>query len=154
MSSTVTDVLLDALATAGVRQIFGIAGDAVNAVIDGIRRHPDLSFIHVRHEEAGAFAASAQAKLTGELAAVVGTAGPGAVHLLNGLMDAAADHAPVIAITGQVATAKLGTHAHQEVDQRALFAGFTVFSETVVDAGQMPTLAVEALPGGPSAVRG
>ncbi|MEX0659576.1 MAG: thiamine pyrophosphate-dependent enzyme [Egibacteraceae bacterium] len=144
MSSTVSDVLLDAMAAAGVRQVFGIPGDAINAVIDGIRRHPDLTFVHVRHEEAGAFAASAQAKLTGKLAAVVGTAGPGAVHLLNGLMDAALDHAPVIAVTGQVETAKIGTHAHQEVDQSALFSSVAVFSETVVDAGQMPTLAVQA----------
>jgi thiamine pyrophosphate-dependent acetolactate synthase large subunit-like protein len=144
MSSTVTDVLLDAMATAGVRRIFGIPGDAINAVIDGIRRHPDLTFVHVRHEEAGAFAASAQAKLTGELAAVVGTAGPGAVHLLNGLMDAALDHAPVIAVTGQVETAKLGTHAHQEVDQSALFSGVAVFSETIVDPGQISTLAMQA----------
>lgn len=144
MRATVTDVLLDVLASAGVRQIFGLPGDAVNAIIDGIRRHPDLTFVHVRHEEAGALAASAQAKLTGNLAAVVGTAGPGTVHLMNGLLDASLDHAPVIAITGQVDASLLGTGAHQAIDQRALFSGFATFSETLVDPGQMPALAVEA----------
>lgn len=144
MGATVTDVLLDVLASVGVRDVFGVPGDAINAVIDGIRRHPDLTFVHVRHEETGAFAASAQTKLTGNLAAVVGTAGPGTVHLLNGLLDASADHAPVVAITGQVSTAKLGTGAHQEIDQHALFSGFAAFSQTLVDPGQMPAIAVGA----------
>ncbi len=142
--STVTEAMLEVLADAGVRHVFGIPGDAVNAIIDGIRRSDRLTFVHVRHEEVGAFAASAQAKLAGGPAAVVGTAGPGAVHLLNGLYDAARDHAPVIAITGETETNLLGTAAHQEIGQAALFADVAVFSESVVHAGQMPTLAVEA----------
>ncbi len=142
--STVTEAMLEVLADAGVRHVFGIPGDAVNAIIDGIRRSDRLTFVHVRHEEVGAFAASAQAKLAGGPAAVVGTAGPGAVHLLNGLYDAARDHAPVIAITGETETNLLGTAAHQEIGQAALFADVAVFSESVVHAGQMPSLAVEA----------
>lgn len=144
MARTVSDSLLAVLVDAGVRRIFGVPGDAVNAVIDGIRRHPDLEFVGVRHEEAGAFAASAQAKLTGELAAVVGTAGPGAIHLLNGLYDAKLDHAPVLAITGQTATGRLALHSHQEIDQHLLFAGVAVFSATVVDPAQLPAIAVAA----------
>jgi pyruvate oxidase len=142
--TTVTDAMLEVLADAGVRHVFGIPGDAVNAIIDGIRRSDRLTFVHVRHEEVGAFAAGAQAKLDGGPAAVVGTAGPGAVHLLNGLYDAARDHAPVIAITGETETNLLGTAAHQEIGQAALFADVAVFSEPVVHPGQMPTLAVEA----------
>lgn len=142
--STVTDALLEVLADAGVRHVFGIPGDAVNAIVDGIRKSDRLTFVHVRHEEAGAFAASAQAKLDGRLAAVVGTSGPGAVHLLNGLYDAARDHAPVIAITGETETSRLGTDAHQEIDQPALFADVAVFSQRIVDPGQLPTVAVEA----------
>lgn len=98
----VCDVLLETLAANGVRQIFGIPGDAINALIEALRRQDKIKFIHVVHEEAGAFAASAQAKLTGQLAVCAGTAGPGAIHLLNGLYDAKKDHAPVLAITGQV----------------------------------------------------
>lgn len=144
IATTVTDSLLAVLADAGVRQVFGVPGDAINAVVDGIRRHPELTFVHVRHEEAGAFAASAQAKLTGELAAVVGTSGPGAVHLLNGLADASRDHAPVIAVTGQADTSLLGTSAHQELDQHALFSGVSSFSETIVHPDQVPTVVLEA----------
>jgi pyruvate oxidase len=142
--STVTEAMLEVLADAGVRHVFGIPGDAVNAIIDGIRRSDRLTFVHVRHEEVGAFAASAQAKLDGGPAAVVGTAGPGAVHLLNGLYDAARDHAPVIAITGETETHLLGTAAHQEIGQSALFADVAIYSETVVHPGQMPELAVQA----------
>ncbi len=132
------------LADAGVRQLFGVPGDAVNAVVDGIRRHPELTFVQVRHEEAGAFAASAQAKLTGELTAVVGTSGPGAVHLLNGLADASRDHAPVLAVTGQADTSLLGTAAHQELDQHELFAAVSSFSQTIVHPDQLPSVAIEA----------
>ncbi len=142
--STVTDALLNVLADAGVRHVFGIPGDAVNAIVDGIRKSDRLTFVHVRHEEAGAFAASAQAKLDGRLAAVVGTSGPGAIHLLNGLYDAAKDHAPVIALTGETATDRLGTDAHQEIGQPALFADVAAFSQRIVHPDQLPTLAVEA----------
>jgi pyruvate oxidase len=140
---TVSERVLDVLVDAGVQQVFGIPGDAVNVLIDALRRDDRLDFVGVRHEETGAFAASAQAKLTGELAVVVGTSGPGAVHLLNGLYDAKLDHAPVLAITGHVASEQQGTHAHQEVDQHRLFADVAVSSQTLVDAGQLPRLLVQ-----------
>ena len=99
-NQTVCENLLDILAEAGVKHIFGIPGDAINDLVEAIRTQDKITFIQVRHEEAGAFAASAQAKLTGRLAVCVGTAGPGAIHLLNGLYDAKLDHAPVLAMFG------------------------------------------------------
>lgn len=144
MAATVAERLLDVLVAAGVRCVYGIPGDAINVVIDAMRRDDRIDFVGVRHEETAAFAASAQAKLTGELAAVVGTSGPGAIHLLNGLYDAKLDHAPVIAITGQVAGEQQGTHAHQEVDQHRLFADVAVSSQTLSDPAQLPRLAIQA----------
>src|SRR5437867_1562652 len=101
MAKNVCEVLLEILSCYGVKHIFGIPGDAINDLTEAIRKQDKIKFIQVRHEETGAFAASCQAKLTGELAVCAGTAGPGAIHLLNGLYDAKLDHAPVLAITGQ-----------------------------------------------------
>ena len=143
-SKSVCDVLLEILADAGVEHVFGIPGDAINALVDSVRRQERIRFVQVRHEEAGAFAASAQAKLTGALAVCVGTAGPGAVHLLNGLYDAKMDHAPVLAITGQVETPYIGTDYHQEVDLDTVFKDVAVFSETVMTPEQMPDLVEQA----------
>ncbi len=142
--TTVSDVLLEILAAHGVRHLFGIPGDAINDVMDAVRRQDRIAFISVRHEEAGAFAASAQAKLTGGLAACVGTAGPGAIHLLNGLSDAKLDHAPVLAITGQVATGFIGTQYHQEVRLERLFADVAVYTQTVTTERQIPDVILEA----------
>jgi pyruvate oxidase len=140
----VCDALLDILSEYGVKYIFGIPGDAINDLIEAIRKQDKIKFIHVMHEESGAFAASAQAKLTGELAVCVGTAGPGAIHLLNGLYDAKMDHAPVLAITGQVETSLIGTAYQQEVNLISLFNDVTVFNQPVVNPAQMPELAILA----------
>ena len=140
----VADLVLEVLSAHGVRDIFGVTGDAINDITDAIRKRDDMRFILVRHEEAGAFMASAQAKLSGKLAACVGTAGPGAIHLLNGLYDAKLDHAPVIAITGQVATEYVGTGYHQEVDLERLFADATEYSKTVMTEDQLPSVMLEA----------
>ncbi|MBI1361640.1 MAG: pyruvate oxidase [Alphaproteobacteria bacterium] len=141
---TVADLVLEILAAHGVRHVFGVPGDAINDITNALRRRDDMEFVLVRHEEAGAFMASAQAKLTGRLAACVGTAGPGAVHLLNGLYDAKLDHAPVIAITGQCATPFIGTGYHQEVDTEQLFSDVAEYSRTVMTEDQMPGLMLEA----------
>ena len=141
---TVSDLLLKVLRSFGVRHLFGIPGDAINDVMDAIRRQDAIDFIQVKHEETGAFAASAQAKLTGRLAACVGTAGPGAIHLLNGLYDAKLDHAPVLAVTGQVTTDFIGTAHHQEVNLERLFADVAVYSQTVVTEDQLPSVFLEA----------
>ena len=104
MSTKVADLLWEMLANAGVKRCYGIVGDALNPVIDGLRRNGKIEFIHVRHEEYGVFAAVAEACLTGHPVAVCGTAGPGVVHLFNGLMDARKEGAPIIAIAGDVET--------------------------------------------------
>jgi thiamine pyrophosphate-dependent acetolactate synthase large subunit-like protein len=140
----VADLVLEVLAAHGVKHVFGVPGDAINDITYAIQRRDDMEFILVRHEEAGSFMASAQAKLTGRLAACVGTAGPGAVHLLNGLYDAKLDHAPVIAITGQTATQFIGTGYHQEVDTERLFSDVSEYSRTVMTEDQMPALMLEA----------
>lgn len=139
-----SDLLLRILHHHGVRQIYGIPGDAINDVLDAIRRQDAVQFVQVRHEETGAFAASGQAKLTGGLTACMGTSGPGAIHLLNGLYDAKMDHAPVIAITGQVATGYIGSEYHQEVDTKHLFADVSVFNEQVTSVDQLPDLFMAA----------
>jgi pyruvate oxidase len=140
----VSDALINVLSDYGVKYIFGIPGDSINELIESVRKQDKIKFIHVMHEEAGAFAASAQAKLTGELSVCVGTAGPGALHLLNGLYDAKMDHAPVLAITGQVNTAYIGTSSHQEVNLQSVFEDVSVFNQTVVNPDQMPELAILA----------
>lgn len=139
-----SDLLLRILGSHGVRQIYGIPGDAINDILESIRSQSEIAFIQVRHEEAGAFAASGQAKLTGTLGACMGTAGPGAIHLLNGLYDAKMDHAPVIAITGQVATGYIGSEYHQEVDTKRLFDDVSVFNEVVTSVDQLPDLFMAA----------
>ncbi len=140
----IADRLLEILSTYGVQQLFGIPGDAINDITDAVRRHSSIKFIQMRHEEAGAFAPSARAKLTGRLAACVGTAGPGAIHLLNVLYDARLDHAPVIAITGQVETGEIGTQQHQEVRLEQLFADVSVYNQTIVSQDQVPAVFEEA----------
>lgn len=141
---TLYDQILALLKQHEVDHIFGIPGDAINPLIDAIRRDDDLRFIHVNHEEGGAFAASAAAKLTGRLQVCAGTVGPGAIHLLNGLYDARKDHAPVLALLGQVPTEYLGGDYHQEVDLPALFGDVACYLAEVRTPGQMPQVAIEA----------
>ena len=100
--TTVAESIIEALAEGGVTQVWGVVGDALNPVTDAIRRQDGMEWIGVRHEEAAAFAAGAQAQLTGTLGVCMGTVGPGSIHLLNGLYDAKKSHAPVLAIAGQV----------------------------------------------------
>lgn len=141
MAKNVCETLLDTLAQVGVEQIFGMTGDALNPFLDAIRRDGRFEWIGIRHEETGAFAAAAQAKLTGKLAVCCGTVGPGAIHLINGLYDAKRDHAPVLAITGHVPLAEQGTDYFQEVDIRNLFQDVTVYNEFINSPAQLPRVA-------------
>lgn len=141
----VGETIVTALAELGVRQIWGVVGDALNPVTDAIRREPRLEWIGVRHEEAGAFAAGAQAQLTGTLGVCMGTVGPGSLHLLNGLYDAKKSHAPVLAICGQVPLAEVGTDFFQEVDNDAVFSDVAVFCRTLTSPQQMPGLLEQAV---------
>ncbi len=140
----VADIAINLLSDLGVKHVFGIPGDAINDITFSLENRDDIDFVLVRHEEGGAFAASAQAKLTGNLSCCVGTAGGGAIHLLNGLYDARHDHAPVLAITGQVESEYIGTDYHQEVDLKKLFEDVTVYSETIMDPAQAARILKEA----------
>src|SRR5689334_7470975 len=137
---TVAELLIESLAEHGVKQVWGVVGDALNPVTDAIRREERIEWVGVRHEEAGAFAASAQAQLTDDLAVCMGTVGPGAVHLLNGLYDAKKSHAPVLAIVGQVPREDIGSEFFQEVDNRAIFADVACFNEMLTSPEQLPHL--------------
>ncbi|CAN5464371.1 ubiquinone-dependent pyruvate dehydrogenase [soil metagenome] len=143
--TTVAELLVDALAEHGVRSVWGVVGDALNPVTDAIRREDRVDWIGVRHEEVGAFAAGAQSQLTGALGVCMGTVGPGAIHLLNGLYDAAKSHTPVLAICGQVPREDIGSDFFQEVDNDAIFADVAVFRATVTTAEQFPSLLEQAV---------
>jgi pyruvate dehydrogenase (quinone) len=119
-SGTVAHFALERLKENGVRRIFGYPGDGINGFL-GALHEADVEFVQTRHEEIAAFAATAHAKLTGEVGVCMATSGPGAIHLLNGLYDAKLDHQPVVAIVGQQKTFSLGAHYQQEVDLQVLF---------------------------------
>lgn len=143
--STIADLVVTALAEEGVSTVWGVVGDALNPVTDAIRREDRVEWLGVRHEEAAAFAASAQAQLTDRLAVCMGTVGPGAIHLLNGLYDAKKSHAPVLAIVGQVPREDMGTDFFQEVDNDVLFADVSVWCRSLTSVDQMPHLLEEAV---------
>lgn len=143
--STVAELLVESLADHGVTSVWGVVGDALNPVTDAIRREDRVEWIGVRHEEAGAFAAGAQASLTGRLGVCMGTVGPGAIHLLNGLYDAAKSRVPVLAICGQVPREEIGSDFFQEVNNDVLFADVAVFCATVSTAEQAPGLIEQAV---------
>ena len=136
MSRKVADVLWEMLANAGVKRCYGIVGDALNPVIDGLRRNGKIEFIHVRHEEYGVFAAVAEAYLTGNPVAVCGTAGPGVVHLFNGLMDARKEGAAIIAIAGDVETKLIDTGALEELNPYSFFAAASLYTGRLVNPEQ------------------
>src|ERR1035438_934100 len=136
MSKKVADVLWEMLANAGVKRCYGIVGDALNPVIDALRRNGKIEFVHVRHEEYGVFAAVAEAYLSGNPVAVCGTAGPGVVHLFNGLMDARKEGAPIIAIAGDVETSILDTAALEELNPYKFFDAASLYTARVVNPKQ------------------
>jgi pyruvate dehydrogenase (quinone) len=136
MSRKVADVLWEMLANAGVKRCYGIVGDALNPVIDALRRNGQIEFIHVRHEEYGVFAAVAEAYLTGNPVVVCGTAGPGVVHLFNGLMDARKEGAPVIAIAGDVETKLIDTSALEELNPYKFFETASLYTGRLVNPEQ------------------
>ena len=141
METIASEVLISRLADWGVDTIFGIPGDGINGIMEGLRRQSDrVRFVLVHHEEAAAFMASAHAKATGRLGVCLATSGPGGIHLANGLYDAKLDHAPVLAITGMQETSVLGTGYQQEVDLTRLYADVAVYNQMVVNPQQLPAL--------------
>src|ERR1700756_6061056 len=129
MSRTVAGILVDVLEKIGVKQIFGLIGDSLNPIGDAVR-HSKIEWIGVRHEEGEALAAAGQAKLTGQLGVCCGTTGPGSTHLIAGLYEAARDHAPVLAISGDMARPNLGTDYIQTTKPDLLFRDVALYTET------------------------
>lgn len=142
---TVAEMIVSALAEQGVRTVWGVVGDALNPITDAIRREDRIEWIGVRHEEVAAFAAGAQAQLSGTLGVCMGTVGPGSIHLLNGLYDAKKSHTPVLAICGQVPMEELGSDYFQEVDNDLLFRDVALFTRTITAAAQATTLLEQAV---------
>src|SRR5437588_3524056 len=141
MGKIASELLVERLLDWGVDTIFGLPGDGINGIMEGLRRHRDrIRFVLVHHEEAAAFMAAGHAKATGRLGACLATSGPGGIHLLNGLYDAALDHVPVLAITGMQATSQLGTGYQQEVNLDRLFMDVTVYNAMVHVPASIPTL--------------
>ena len=136
MAGNVADLLWEMLANAGVKRCYGIVGDALNPVIDGLRRNGKIELIHVRHEEYGVFAAVADAYLTGTPVVVCGTAGPGVVHLMNGLIDARREGAPIIAIAGDVETGVMDTSALEELNPYKFFEAASLYTGRIVNPEQ------------------
>jgi pyruvate dehydrogenase (quinone) len=145
MARTVADGLWEMLVAAGVRRCYGIVGDALNPVIDALRRNGSVDFVHVRHEEYGVFAAVAEASLTGSPVAVCGTAGPGVVHLINGLLDARHERAPVIAIAGDVESSVIDTEAVEELNPYTFFAAASLYTGRLVNPKQLRSVVGAAI---------
>lgn len=141
----IAHMIVSALGDLGVTQVWGVVGDALNPITDAIRDDDRLEWIGVRHEEAAAFAAGAQAQISGTLGVCMGTVGPGSLHLINGLYDAKKSHAPLLAICGQVPSENMGTDFFQEVDNDAVFADVAVYRATVSSPAQMPYLLEQAV---------
>ena len=140
MSKIASEVLIERLADWGVDTIFGLPGDGINGIMEGLRGQDRIRFVLVHHEEAAAFMATGYAKSTGRLGVCLATSGPGAIHLLNGLYDAKLDHAPVLAITGMQETQMLGTGYQQEVALEKLFMDVAEYNEMIHVPAQVPTL--------------
>ncbi len=134
----VADLLVDVLAEAGVRRIYGVSGDSLNGITDSIRTSKQIQWIHVRHEETAAFAAGAEAHLTGRLAVCAGSCGPGNLHLINGLYDCHRSRVPVLAIAAQVPSNEIGSGYFQETHPEHLFAQCSHYCELVSHPEQMP----------------
>ena len=138
--TTVATHLVEALVEAGVRRIYGVVGDSLNSIVDAVHHNRSIEWVHVRHEEAGAFAASAEAQLTGNLAVCAGSCGPGNLHLINGLFDAHKTLAPVLAIAAQIPSSEIGTDFFQETHPERLFLDCSHFCQLIASEKQMPRL--------------
>lgn len=143
---TAADAMMKVLESWGVRTIYGLPGGSLDSTMNAVHDFRDrVHYVGVRHEEVGALAAEAQAKLTGRIGVVLGSAGPGAVHLLNGLYDARADHAPVLALVGQVATSLMNTDYFQEMPENPVFDDVAVYNRTVTAAELLPQVVDTAI---------
>ena len=141
----VADQVAEMIADAGINHLYAITGDSLNDLTDAIVRDGRIKFVHMRHEESGAFAASAEAQLTGKLAACAGSSGPGHVHLINGLYDAQRSNAPVLAIASTCASSVFGTEYFQETNPTLLFSNCNVYNEMATTPTQVPHMLQAAM---------
>ena len=137
-TKTVADLLVQTLAAAGVERVYGVSGDSLNGITDSIRRQSQIQWIHMRHEEAAAFAAGAEAHLTGRLAVCAGSCGPGNLHLINGLYDCHRSRVPVLAIAAQIPSSEIGSGYFQETNPEHLFAQCSHYCQSISLPEQMP----------------
>ena len=138
MAKRVADLLVDVLVGAGVERIYGVPGDSLNGITDSIRTRENIQWIGVRNEEAGAFAAGAEAHLTGKLAVCAGSCGPGNLHLINGLYDCQRSRVPVLAIAAQVPSVEIGSGYFQETHPEHIFGQCSHYCELISQPEQMP----------------
>src|SRR6202521_408994 len=145
MAKTVADQFADTLAAAGVKRIYGVVGDSLNGLTDALRRQGKIEWVHVRHEEVAAFAAGAEAHLTGSLAVCAGSCGPGNLHLINGLFDCHRSRVPVLAIAAHIPSPEIGSNYFQETHPETLFRECSHYCELVSSPAQMPRVLEEAI---------
>ncbi|MDI6645035.1 MAG: thiamine pyrophosphate-binding protein [Methanobacteriaceae archaeon] len=143
--SSVSDVMVQQMVEWGVQFVFGIPGTSSLGILDSVRKNDSIKYIQVRHEQTAALMASAYGKLTGNVAACLTVAGPGATNLATGLYDAKLDHSPVLALTGQVKRQLIGPGSFQEIDQHSFFEPMSVFNKTLMSKDQATTLTILAI---------
>lgn len=145
MSKTIADLLVETLSNAGVQRIWGVTGDSLNGINDSLRRFKHIEWVPVRHEETAAFAAGAEAAVTGKLAVCAGSCGPGNMHLINGLYDCWRNRVPVLAIAAHIPSTEIGLGYFQETHPQALFRECADFVELVSNPAQMPEILYRAM---------
>ena len=145
MQKTVSDQVVEMLAAAGVRRIYGMAGDSLHPLMEALQRDARIRWVHVRHEETAAFAASAEAQLSGELAVCCGSSGPGNMHLINGLYDASRSGAPVLALAAHLPTLQIGSHYLHETHPTFFFRECVAYCEMASRPRQVPAVLAEAI---------
>lgn len=137
-TAKIADIIVQTLGSIGVERIYGVPGDSLNGITDAIRRHESVAWVHMRNEEAGAFAAGAEAHLTGNLAVCAGSCGPGNTHLINGLYDCQRNRVPVLAIAAQIPTKELGSEYFQETKPDHIFRDCSHYCEFISHPSQIP----------------
>src|SRR6202161_2490524 len=145
MSKAAAEYLVEALEKAGVKRVYGVVGDSLNGFTDAMRRGKTIDWIHMRHEEAGAFAAGAEAHLTGSLAVCAGSCGPGNLHLINGLFDCQRNGVPVLAIAAHIPSSEIGIDYFQATHPETLFRDCSHYVELVSNPGQLPQILGRAM---------
>src|SRR5277367_3281747 len=145
MGMTTADLMAEVLARAGVKRIYGVVGDSLNAFTDALRRLETIQWVHVRHEEGAAFAAAADAHVTGNLAVCAGSCGPGNLHLINGLYDAQRSGVPVLAIAAHIPSSEIGIDYFQATHPESLFKECSHYVELVSNPAQLPQILTRAI---------